>query len=200
MRVCEIGCGPGRYTLELAHEAEAVVAVDFSLAGLLVLRKKLQPTARVALVQADVTAPYGTSRGFDRVLSTLHSNLPSRDHRAASLRQVARVLKENGRAVISMHHYNMRDAVARVPASGRYADSGIYRYFMTTRESRREAAPFFASLRHAHISVSIPGIRSIAVSRAAAHVPLIRSAVGRLFLAIGEQPRREPAEGTPQCA
>lgn len=198
--VCELGCGPGRYTVALARAAAAVVAVDVSLSGLMVLRKKLEPTARVALVQADITGPYAASRGFHRVLSTLHSNLPDREHRAASLRQVARMLRDDGRAVVSMHHYSMRDAIARVPASGRYPDSGIYRYFMTTRESRAEASPFFARLKHVHICVSIPGIRNVAMSKVAARIPLMRSGLGRLFLAIGERPRRAQAEGMSQCA
>lgn len=192
--VCELGCGPGRYTLALARKAAAVVAVDLSVAGLMVLRKKLDPAARVALVHADVTGPCAAPRGFDRVLSTLHSNLPGRDHRAACLRHVARMLREDGRAVISMHHYSMRDILSRTPAEGRYPDSGIYRQLMTTRQSRKEADAFFARLRHVYVGASIPGVRSIAASRIAARVPIVRGSLGRLFLAVGEQPRRGEGE------
>jgi len=200
MDVCELGCGPGRYTVALAREAARVMAVDFSLSGLLVLRLKLEPAARVALVHADVTRPYGAQASFDRVLSTLHSNLPDRVHRAASLREMACVLKDNGRAVVSMHHYSVRDLMARVPVSGRYADSGIFRYYMTARESVEEASLFFERLRHRHIAASIPGLRNASVSRAVARIPLMRSALGRLLLAVGEQPRRHRAVEIPQCA
>jgi SAM-dependent methyltransferase len=198
--VCELGCGPGRYTLKLAGSAHAVVAVDFSLAGLRVLRQKLEPCARVGIVQADVTRPYGAPRAYDRILSTLHSNLPGRDHRSKSLAQIARTLVDGGRAVVSMHHYGVREILGRVPASGRYPDSGIYRYFMTVRESGEEASRFFERLRHVHIAVSIPGVRSVTVSRAAARVPLVRSSLGRLFLAIGEHPQRSQELEIPQCA
>jgi SAM-dependent methyltransferase len=198
--VCELGCGAGRYTLALAASASALVAVDFSLSGLQVLRQKLGPDAPVALVQADVTRPYGPAGAFHRILSTLHSNLPGRDYRTASLREIGRTLRADGRAVISMHHYGLRDIMSRVPATGRYADSGIYRHLMTVRESRDEASAFFARLHHLHISVSVPGVRSRMVSGAAARVPLVRSSLGRLFLAICEQPRCDRAIGIPQCA
>lgn len=194
--VCELGCGPGRYTLSLAQSSKAVVAVDFSRAGLMVLKAKLDDSASVALVQADVTRPYGAPRTFDRLLSTLHSNLPGRELRMASLQEVSTILKEDGRAVISMHHYSLRDALLGVPASGRYQDSGIYRHFMTTRESRKEVSPYFARLAHRHIAVSVPGVRSRFVGRTAAAIPLLRSGLGRLFLAIGEHPVRRHADRT----
>lgn len=198
--ICELGCGPGRYTLALAKSAAALIAVDFSLAGLQVLRQKLEPDAPVALVHADVTRPYGAPGAFHRILSTLHSNLPGRDHRTASLREIGRTLRGDGRAVVSMHHYGLRDLLGRVPSTGRYADSGIYRHLMTVRESRDEASPFFARVRHLHVSVSVPGVRSRLVSGAVARVPLVRSGLGRLFLAICEEPREDRAVGIPQCA
>lgn len=187
--VLELGCGAGRYTLALARHAAAVVAVDFSRAGLLLLRGKLAADACVALVQADVTKPHAAPRRFDRVLSTLHSNLPDAGHRIASIAHVAQSLNRGGRAVISMHHFCGRDRLAGVNASGRYPDSGIFRYYMTRAEAVRESAPFFARVRFAHISASIPGLRSVTAARLAARLPLVRSALSRLFLAVCEQPR-----------
>lgn len=187
--VLELGCGAGRYTLALATNATAVVAVDFSRAGLLLLRRKLAPDACVALVQADVTKPHAAPQRFDRVLSTLHSNLPDARHRIASIAHVAQSLNRGGRAVISMHHFSGRDRLAGVAASGRYPDSGIFRYYMTRAEAVRESAPFFARVRFAHIGASIPGLRSVTAARLAARLPLVRSALSRLFLAVCEQPR-----------
>lgn len=188
--VLELGCGTGRYTLSLAQQAEAVIAVDFSLAGLRVLRQKLDPSAPVGLVQADVTQPFTAPRVFDRALSTLHSNLPSRDHRVASVQRVAHGIKDDGRAVISMHHHGLRDVMLGVPAEGRYPDSGIYRYHMTKSEAQREMDPFFESLRFVHIAGSLPGIKGPGVVRAATRIPAIGSAIGRLFLAVCERPHR----------
>ena len=189
MTVLELGCGAGRYTLALADAAASVIAIDFSRPGLLVTRAKLAPTARVGLVQADVTKPYAAPRAFDRVLSTLHSNLPGRTQRMAALRLVAEALVPEGRAVISMHHYSGRDAVMGVPAEGRYADSGIFRYHMKRSEAVAESLPFFGRLQLVHISAGVPGLRSVAAARAAARIPLVRSALARLFLAVSEAPK-----------
>ncbi len=188
--VCELGPGAGRYTLAVAARASAVVAVELSRPGLLVLRRKLDPTAQVALVQADVTRPFAAGASFDAVLSTLHSNLPGQEARAACLQEIARITRDDGRAVISMHHRDLRTIIARVPAIGRYAESGIFRQFMDTPASKREASPYFGRLSHRYIAVSIPGIRSLPLSRAVARVPGLRAVVSRLFLAIGERPVR----------
>jgi SAM-dependent methyltransferase len=190
MTVCELGCGPGRYTLALAQRALAVVAVDFSIAGLLVLKAKLDADMPVALVQADVTRPYGTARAFDRMLSTLHSNLPDRDHRSEALHWMAEGLNDAGRAVVSMHHYSTRDVIARTPASGRYPENGVYRYFMTAKESLHETAAHFGRVRHAHVAVKVPGIPSVRVSKAVARVRVLREGLSGLLLALAERPMR----------
>jgi ubiquinone/menaquinone biosynthesis C-methylase UbiE/uncharacterized protein YbaR (Trm112 family) len=197
--ICELGCGAGRYTLALAARASVVVAVDLSRAGLLVLRRKLPDAAQVALVQADVTEPFAASASFDGVLTTLHSNLPGRDARVACLREMARISKDSGRTVVSMHHRELRALIARAPSVGRYAENGIFREFMRTPASRAEASPYFGRLSHRYIAVSVPGVRSVALSRAVARVPGLRSALSRLFLAIGERPIRV-VEDASRCA
>jgi SAM-dependent methyltransferase len=196
MTVLELGCGAGRYTLDLLERAGTVVALDFSRPGLLVLRRKLAADSLAGLVQADVTQPYAAARAFDRALSTLHSNLPDGEQRMASLLQVAYALKEDGRAVISMHHFSGRDRLTGVPAAGRYPDSGIFRYHMRSSEARRETAPFFGRVGLVHISAGIPGLRSSTLARAAARVPLVRSALSRLFLAVAERPLQQEAGGS----
>ena len=187
--VAELGCGTGRFTLPLASQASAVVAIDFSDASLDVLGRKLGDVANVGLVQADVTALRLAPRAFDRVLSTLHSNLPSRAHRAAALRLAAEALRDDGRSVVSMHYHGLRDILFRVPREGYYPDSAIYRYHMTPAEARREAAPFFSQVRCERVGVSLPGVRSLAVSRCAQRLSVLRG-FARILLAVAERPRR----------
>jgi uncharacterized protein YbaR (Trm112 family)/predicted RNA methylase len=192
--VAELGCGTGRYTVDIASRASATVAVDLSRSGLLVLRQKLGLSAPVALVQADVTKPYGSRDAFDRVLSTLHSNLPTREHREAALQYAASALNDRGKAVISMHHRNVLDAVRGIEVSGRYPDSGIYRYYMTKVEARHEAVRFFDRVRFVYLSADLPRVPVAAVSLLAARMPLVRDGLARLFLAVGEAPRRANSE------
>jgi SAM-dependent methyltransferase len=174
--------------MRLAARAAAVVAVDFSLVSLEVLQGKLAEGSQVALVQADVTQPHLAPRSLDRVLSTLHSNLPSREHRIAALRQTAQALRPHGRAVISMHHYGVRELLRMQPAAGRYTGSGIYRYFMRAREAMEETSRAFGSVRLTYVRASVPGVPSTVVASAAAAVPILRSALGQIFLASCERP------------
>lgn len=189
--VNELGCGAGRYTNALARSAAAVVAVDLSMSGLQVARRKLDASDSVALVQADVTRQYAPDRVFDRVLSTLHSNLPSPEHRQASLRHVAQSLRDDGRAVISMHHYGLRDRLMAVPASGRYPESGIYRCYLRQPQAVRESQPYFERVRFEYIAASVPGMKTRGVARAVNRTPWLSKLFGRLFLAVSERPRRD---------
>lgn len=188
MTVCELGCGPGRYTLSLLRQAAEVIAVDFSVAGLRVLRNKLSPEAPVALVQADVARPFGRPGAFDRMLSTLHSNLPDKFHRRQALRWMADALMDDGRAVVSMHHHSTRDVLFGTPASGRYPDSGIVRHQLTCSESLIELAPWFAEVKHQYIAARVPGLPNLTVARAVARTPLLREALSSLFLAVCTRP------------
>ena len=193
MTICELGCGPGRYTLALAATSSSVVALDVSLAGLKVLRSKLEPLAPVALVQADVTTPVCAPRAFDRVLSTLHSNLPDREHRLAALEHVAESLKDAGRAVISMHHYSLRDALLSVPASRSLPGQRHLSLSHDGEGIARRGGPTLSAVCDMSSSTSVSqGSPSLKAARAAASLPLVRTALSRLFLAIGEQPVRRP--------
>lgn len=69
--VAELGCGTGRLTLRYAARVGRVVAVDFSLQSLLVLRRKIprELRDRVLLVQADVSALPLAAHAFSKVVS-----------------------------------------------------------------------------------------------------------------------------------
>ncbi len=187
--ILELGCGTGRYTLPLARRAKCVVAVDFSIRSLAVLREKLPPGSRVALVQADVSALRVAPGAFNRVVSTLHSNLPTREHRLACCRLAASALDDDGRFVFGTHYHGLRDILLRIPRSGHYPETGIYRYRMRPGEVRREARTCFERVRVRPTQVRLPGLRNAAAARAAARLPVLGS-FGELLLAVAERPVR----------
>jgi uncharacterized protein YbaR (Trm112 family)/phospholipid N-methyltransferase len=192
--VAELGCGTGRYTMRLLERARAVVAVDFSRASLLRLRERLPADANVVLLQADVTHPVLARRQFDRVLSTLHSNLPTANHRRQSLAVAAAAIRDDGRCVISMHHYGLRTLLAGEPAAGCYSDSCIFRQHLRQHEARAEADRHFGTVTFTYLHATIPGIRNITLSRFAREIPIVRSSLSRLFLAVCKQPKRSAGE------
>jgi SAM-dependent methyltransferase len=189
--VAELGCGTGRFTMVLARHAAAMLAIDFSRECLVQLSQKLEGDEQIGLVRADIGALHLAPNSFECVLSTAHSNLPTREHRLASNRTASAALTSGGRYVFSMHFHAARDFLHAVPAAGHYAGTGIYRYHMRATEAKREGAPYFARIRVQPILMSLPGVRSLVVTRIAQRIPIVNS-LASLLLGIAERPRRVP--------
>jgi SAM-dependent methyltransferase len=205
--VLELGAGTGRYTVELVKECRALLAVDFSARSLETLAAKLsdpgfQSRARVGLIQADVTRPCPAPRAFDRILSTLVSNLPTRTHRADMYRLAAGALRGGGTFVFSAHHYGPRQRVRREPIRGRYTEDGIYRRLLSKQEILDELGPYFGRVSCRPIQVALPftyrwpGFPLESLSRLAERSPLLKQ-LGFLLLATARQPMRARAFAGP---
>ncbi len=198
--VLEIGCGTGRFTVELARRCRRLVAVDFSGGSLEVLASKLAPGPGVGLVQADATRLGVASRGFDRALSTLISNLPTRSHLQAVIAMVAGALRDDGSFVLTTHNYGIKDRLRGRSREGRYAAGDIYRRLYTTAEIDAELREGFASVRTRPVQVVLPlahrlGIPRESWSETLARVPVVRD-LGALLLSTCRSPiRGEPAAG-----
>jgi SAM-dependent methyltransferase len=197
--VLELGCGSGRYTLPMAKAGAVLLALDFSMESLRALAQRLPRGATVGLVQADATRRCVAPRCFDRVLSTLVSNLPSREHRLAMLRVAGEALKDTGYFVFSTHHQNLTSRLLGRPPAGRYTDGGIFRYFMRREEILRESSVYFRRVACRPVQVFVPftrwtGISPVTLSGLAEWIPLLRQQ-GALLLAKAAEPIRIPAEG-----
>ena len=199
--VLEFGCGSGRYTLPLAKTGALLLALDFSLGSLRTLAQRLPPGMTIGLVQADATRRCVAPRCFDRVLSTLVSNLPSREHRLAMLRVAAEALNDAGHFVFSTHHQNLINRLLGRPPSGRYTAgaNGIFRYYMRREEILRESSVYFRRIACRPVQIFVPftrwtGISIVTMSRLAEWIPLLRQQ-GALLLAKVAEPIRIPEEG-----
>lgn len=101
----DLGCGNGRNLFLLVKEGMRVVGCDFSSALLGIAKNKLEWKGMwdlSDLIRVDI--PYLPLRDdtFDAVLSiaTIH-HLPLQEERLASLKEIRRVLKPRGRALVS---------------------------------------------------------------------------------------------------
>lgn len=189
-RLLELGCGAGYYTAHLAGAFEEVVAVDFSLEALRVLGERGLPNTRLALVQADVGKFRVTPGAFDRSLSTLVSNLPSFDLVDAMLRLMAGAVGTRGKVVFSTHYQGVNQIIRRMPKSGHYQKSGIYRYHFSAREVGTLARRHFARVAVTRVGVRFPGLHRIdralggngQVLRLAERVPGLNLCAGLLLV------------------
>ncbi len=194
MAILELGCGDGRYTIHLHDQFEWILAVDFSIDSLRVLQQRLQESRNIGLVLGDVTTMKVKAAGFDRVLSTLVSNLPTREHRNAMYSLAANALMPDGRFIFSTHNHGVRQRLKSETKSGRYGPGGIYRYNFTISECNAEVRPYFKAIKVKPIQIYFPFARRlrlplVAQSRFLERVPLINS-LGGLLLCTAEQPVR----------
>jgi ubiquinone/menaquinone biosynthesis C-methylase UbiE len=96
-RILDLGCGTGMFLNELSTRAKFVVGVDASLEMLKLARGRVR---KARLVQADADSLPFADRSFDFVVSiTLLQNMPDP---AATVREVARILRPSGVAVLTV--------------------------------------------------------------------------------------------------
>jgi ubiquinone/menaquinone biosynthesis C-methylase UbiE len=126
LNVLDLGCGTGRHTLKLAAAGAAVTAIDFS-EGMLAAARQKAGAESVRFVRHDLHAPLPFGNGeFDLIVSGLVlEHLRELDGFFAEMR---RVLKADGRAVVSAMHPAMflRGSQARFtdPTSGELVQPG----------------------------------------------------------------------------
>jgi ubiquinone/menaquinone biosynthesis C-methylase UbiE len=102
-RGVDVGCGNGRHTELLAAHVDTAVGLDVSGGLLASARERMAERGWTgALVQGDAAALPFAPDTFDVgiYVATLH-HLPSREARRRSLDELARVLRDGGRALVS---------------------------------------------------------------------------------------------------
>ncbi|MFC7133805.1 MULTISPECIES: class I SAM-dependent methyltransferase [Salinibaculum] len=102
-RGLDVGCGNGRHLVVLSRRVDRPVGLDVSRNLLVEARERVEADAPSGvLVQGDAAALPLMAGTIDIAVyvATLH-HLPDREHRRRSLDELARVLDEGGRALVS---------------------------------------------------------------------------------------------------
>ena len=103
--VADVGCGNGRHLLPCAESCSHAVGVDISQNLLRIVQKKLhnKNIDNISLIHADIVQLPLADNSLDAVLfiASLH-NIQGKENRCHALQEIARVLKLNGVALISV--------------------------------------------------------------------------------------------------
>lgn len=171
----DAGCGTGLSTAACSHRCSRVVAVDYSLESLKILRsKKLQ---NVIAVQADLTSLPFKDSVFDACTcaNTLqHLKPDGPQNRAVS--ELQRVTKENGIISVSVHHYSRTKQKAGWVKAGKPGQPGIDYIFRFGRDdlqrlfpgSHMKAVGYYALLRVPFLGSRVQNIVGAFLGRVAA--------------------------------
>lgn len=141
--VLEAGCGTGRMTPEFARNCGRLIAVDFSIESLRLNAAKMKAAGirNIDYVQADICSLPFRTNAFDRVVSGgVLGDLPSAETRDGAVRDMARVLRPDGRLVISAYKYSLLERLWG-RKEGEHA-GGIYFFRFTEEEYRAQLGKF----------------------------------------------------------
>ena len=101
----DIACGNGRHLLPLARRCKHVIGLDVSRELLKIVKKKIkeEKIKNITLLHSDAVNLPLKNNSLDAVMfiAALH-NIPGRTNRVQALKEVKRVLKNNGEAIISV--------------------------------------------------------------------------------------------------
>jgi cyclopropane fatty-acyl-phospholipid synthase-like methyltransferase len=194
LNLLELGCGDGRMTSSLVRCFKSILAVDFSVEALQRLQRLPVDLTNVALVNADISTLKVRPKSFERILSTLTSNLPTPQHRESMYRLAGTALAPRGRFVFSTHNHGFWQRIHRQKKSDRYEEGGIFRNNLTPRDCRSEARRHFKTVKAWPVQISLPlsrrsGLPAYSVSRALEHVKPL-GYFGRIVLCSAEDPLR----------
>jgi SAM-dependent methyltransferase len=126
LAVLDAGCGVGKFNRIFKH-ADCFLGVDLSWEGLVRFQKP--DHVRTGLIQGDVTQMPVEDHSFDLALSLqVLSHLPTADLRANLLSELARVLKADGRLIITVMHYSFRYRRRMIPQEAEEDGSFYHRF------------------------------------------------------------------------
>ena len=143
--VLDLGCGTGRITYKLIEAGCKVVGVDFSKESLRVCEQRCNALYNhknnLYLIKADVCNLPLKNCYFDKCISSeVFEHLPSEKERLKMLHETHRVLKLNGKLILTTYNYSIRKIIGRKRET---KNSELYEYRYDYFELRRTILSVF---------------------------------------------------------
>jgi SAM-dependent methyltransferase len=136
----DAGCGTGLATALLSDRCQAVVALDFSLNSLRVLKRK--GLRNVVAVQANLARLPFKDDVFDAcVCANTLQHIQPRGPQGRVIAELKRVTKEDGKLSVSVHHYSKAKRKQGWVKEGRPGQAGVDYIFRFSRNDLQAVIP-----------------------------------------------------------
>ena len=136
--ILELGCGTGRITEEISKNGfYRYIVIDFSGRSLQLLSKRLSDEMRnrILLIRADVCCLPLKSRITDKLLSAqVYEHIPARNEQDKFIKEIGRVLSDDGLAALTIYNYNLGKRLNRVWQKRGFHAGKIYYENFTSRQ------------------------------------------------------------------
>ena len=131
--ILDIGCGTGRITYKLLEMDCKVVGLDFSGESLRICKSRCDaPNHRkddICLIMADACSLPLKDNFFDKCISSeVLEHIPLEVERSEMIQEVYRVLKPNGKLVLTTYNHSLRKIIGRKKVTPENAPLYAYRY------------------------------------------------------------------------
>ena len=141
--ILDLGSGTGTVAAELIRQGNSVVAVDYSIEALRILRRKCAGKAQILC--ADIRFLPLRRSSFDRVISLgvlLH--LPSQASRIDSAKEVSRILKPKGIFVLTVYNLGIRQRLMKFIREGHFVSGHTIKVpLYLEKDKEKIPIPFF---------------------------------------------------------
>jgi SAM-dependent methyltransferase len=184
----DAGCGTGLSTVIVGARCQRVVAADYSIESLRVLKKRA--LANVFLVQADLNALPFVDSAFDAVVcaNTLQ-HLKPEGEQGRAIKELRRVVRKRGIVCVCVHHYSRSKRRAGWIKAGKPGQAGIDYIYRFSREELQALVPnatirgvgFYGLLRIPYLGAQLQDLGAILCGWLAA-----RLACGHMLLAVAK--------------
>lgn len=131
--ILDIGCGTGRFACKLLEMDCNVVGLDFSGESLMICKSRYgEPNhckGDICLIRADACSLPLKDNFFDKCISSeVLEHIPSEVERSKMIQEAYRVLKPNGKLVLTTYNHSLRKIIGRKKVTAENAPLYAYRY------------------------------------------------------------------------
>lgn len=135
--ILDAGCGTGLYSSEIAKKAKSILAVDFSLKSIEILREKINKynLSNIQTLIGDLALISLPKNYFDKAVSVeVLQHIPTQDKKNLALKNIFSSLKPKGKFIMVVYRYGGWIKPPNPQEEFDHGGVGLYRFAFTPED------------------------------------------------------------------